>query len=64
MQSDAEPCARVCVPLNGENYYFSIGSNFIHATVPHENRPDRAAERKLIEDLCNGITTALGGDLQ
>ena len=57
-----EKCRRVMVRLNDENYYFTIGRNFIHPTVPHENRPDREEERALIEGLCNGITKALGGE--
>ncbi len=57
----SDNCRRVCVTLNGENYYFSIGENFIHATVPRENDPFMGEQRQLIEDLCAGITTALGG---
>lgn len=53
---------RVKVCIDGENYYFTVGENFIHATVPDENKLDRARERALIEALCQGITVALGGE--
>jgi len=57
-----DECKRVCVTLNKENYYFAIGADFIHGTVPRENDPFMSAERKLIEQLCDGITKALGGE--
>ena len=58
-----QDCKRIRVTLNGENYYFAIGEKFIYATVPRENDPTMSRDRKLIEDLCRGITQALGGEI-
>jgi hypothetical protein len=59
---ESDDCKRVRVPLNGENYYFSIGKDFISPTIPRENDPCMSEQRKLIEALCSGITKALGGE--
>ncbi len=40
----------------------NTGENFICATVPRENDPAMSRGGKLIEDLCMGITLALGGE--
>lgn len=57
----AGDCRRVRVKLNGENYYLTLGDDFILVTVPDENKFDRANERMLLESLCSGTTRALGG---
>ena len=59
---EAENCIRKRITINDENYYLVVGTDFVMATVPYENRPERMNERRVVETLCDEITTALGGE--
>lgn len=52
----SEPCVRKRIVVGGENYYLIMGKNFVQATVPYENRPDRLQERAIVEAICEAIT--------
>lgn len=60
MKIDCETCIRKRIVINGENYYLIVGKDFVDVTVPQENRPDRVAERMIIDTLCAEITNIMG----
>lgn len=55
--------ARYRVTLGGENFYLMAfienGVPSIAATVPYENRPDKADLRQIVETLCQTANEAL-----
>ncbi len=55
LDDEGQPCRRICVQIDGGNYYVTTDGSFLHVTVPAENRPEREAERRLLEALCSGI---------
>ncbi len=58
---DVVDCQRHRVTIEGENFYFIIGPDFIHATVAHENRPENQKLRQIVDSICEAITTLQGG---
>ena len=54
-----EKCTRQKVQIDGENYYIVVGDNFVTATVPRENDPQMTSTRKIVETLCDTITTLM-----
>jgi hypothetical protein len=60
--SDVEICKRVKAEIDGENFYITVGADFVHATVPYENRPDNAKLRRIVDSICHSITKAQGGE--
>lgn len=52
------------VVINGENFYLTVGENFIEATVPYENRPDNQELRQIVETLCQTATVLMGGEIE
>lgn len=60
--SDVENCKRVKAEIDGENFYITVGANFAHGTVPHENRPDNAKLRLIVDTICHKITQVQGGE--
>lgn len=62
--ADVQDCKRYRVMIDDEHFYFAVGENFVHATVPYENRPDRAQLRKIVDQVCKEITKILGGEVQ
>jgi|WetSurMetagenome_2_1015567.scaffolds.fasta_scaffold432201_3 hypothetical protein len=60
MNDQPENCTRKRITINGENYYLVVGRNFVMATIPAENRPDRLNERQIVETLCSEITEIMG----
>jgi len=56
-----EPCIRRKVVIDDENFYFVIGPNFVHATTPHENRPENEKLRRIVDAICHEVTLAQGG---
>lgn len=65
MSEEKEPyeaCGRYKVTLrNGQNFYFTMGENFIQCCPPFENRPENIETRMLLDDFCDAITEAMGG---
>jgi len=47
--------------IDGENYYLVVGKNFVHATTPHENRPENEKLRRIVDAICHEVTEAQGG---
>jgi hypothetical protein len=58
-EGDVEECVRKCVEINGENYYILVGKTFVSATVPFENRPERMEERRIVESICDAVTSVM-----
>jgi len=56
-----EACIRRKVVIDDENFYFVIGPNFVHATTPHENRPENEKLRRIVDAICHEVTEAQGG---
>ena len=56
---EEERCIRKRISINGENYYLVVGTTFVLATLPFENRPERLKERQIVETLCSEITELL-----
>ena len=54
-QTEHEPCVRVRKEIFGENYYLTIGREFVHFTVPRENDPAMSRERAVLEGLSETI---------
>jgi hypothetical protein len=61
--SEGEHCVRSRVVIDGENFYVTVGRNFVDATVPRENSNDRAKLRRIVKTLCDEITRRLGGEV-
>lgn len=59
---DVRVAKRRRIVIDNENFYLTVGTNFVFATVPRENDPMMAGTRLIVETLCREITTALGGD--
>ena len=55
------PCKRIKTVIDGENFYLIVGSNFVHATTPYENRPENHKLRVIVDSLCTEISRAQGG---
>lgn len=53
-----EDCVRIRTEINGENYYVTIGANFVHVTVPRENDPNISHERAAFEKVTDIINKA------
>lgn len=53
---EEEKCIRKRITINDENYYLVVGKDFVMATVPHQNRPDRLNERIIVERICEEIS--------
>lgn len=51
-----EDCTRVRVEIDGENYYITVGDDFIVPTVPRENHPTMFGTRRIVETLCKEIS--------
>lgn len=58
---NGETCTRKKVVIDGENYYLTIGPNFVHPTTPYENRPENEKLRRIVETICDVITEVQGG---
>lgn len=56
-----ERCKRIKIVVDEENFYLIVGSNFVHATTPYENRPENHKLRVIVDTLCTEITRAMGG---
>ena len=57
-----QDCKRFRITLrNGDSMYFTLGTDFVMASPPFENRPENLEMRMLLDDFCNAITTAMGG---
>ena len=55
----SEKCKRIRCEINGQNYYWLIGKDFVMIKVPYENRADMAAEKDAMTKLGDDITAAL-----
>lgn len=58
-----EDCERHRVVIDGENFYLTVGRTFVEATVPFENTNDREKLRRIVKELTNAITRAMGGEV-
>ena len=58
---DVANCKRIKTVIDGENFYFVIGENFVHATTPYENRPENHKLRVIVDTICLEISKAQGG---
>jgi len=56
-----DDCKRRQVTIDGEHFYLIIGRDFVHATEPHENRPENQKTRQLVDTICEIITAVQGG---
>lgn len=59
----SDACRRFKVVIDKENYYLTVGQNFVDATVPRENSRDNEKLRIIVDTLCSAITKALGGEI-
>lgn len=57
-----DDAVRKKVIIDGENYYLTIGKNFAHGTTPYENRPENEKIRRIVDMVCEAITSVQGGD--
>jgi hypothetical protein len=56
-----DDCVKKIVRIQGENYYLTVGSNFVHITIPRENDPNSTREREAMEVLAQTINEIQGG---
>jgi len=61
-QIDEWPCTRHKAVIGGENFYFIVGENFIHPTVPDENKAKAQKLRQTVEEVCHILTQIMGGE--
>ena len=54
-----EDCTRVRVEIDKENYYITVGDDFVVPTVPRENHPAMFGTRRIIETLCKEISRVM-----
>ena len=54
-----EFCIRKKVIIDNQNIYVVVGKNFVHATVPFENRVENLQLRTTVDALCEAISEAL-----
>ena len=57
-----EKCKRKRIEIDGENFYLVVGKDFITATIPHENRPERLDLRNTVDTLCDGVSKLMKGE--
>lgn len=55
-----DKCVRIRERINGENYYITIGDDFVHFTVPRENDPNMSRERMSLEKIAELINKVRG----
>jgi hypothetical protein len=56
-----DDCKRRQITIDDEHFYLIIGRDFVHATVPHENRLENQKLRQLVDTICATITAVQGG---
>jgi len=49
-------CKRIKVIIDKENYYVTVGKEFVHVTLPHENRN---LMKPVMDTICEVITQEL-----
>ena len=54
-----QDCIRHRVEIEGENYYITLGDDFVEATVPRENSPEQRRERQVASTMCRKITAMM-----
>lgn len=54
-------CKRQRITIENENFYLIIGPNFVHPTVPDENKRESEKLRIIVETVCDEITLHMGG---
>ncbi len=54
-----DDCIRKAVKIFNENYYLTVGRDFVTPTVPRENDPAMSREREVVETLCQVISDTL-----
>jgi hypothetical protein len=52
-------CIRHRVEIMGENYYLTVGDDFVDVTVPRENYPEQQRERAVANMLGRKITAMM-----
>jgi hypothetical protein len=55
----SDPCIRKITTFDNEEIYLTVGDTFVIVTDPGENYPVKSKARKMAEDICGVISSAM-----